>query len=30
MLENRLNRLEDKPGMALMPITGAPNNDKDW
>lgn len=30
MLENRLNRLEDKPGMALMPQTGAQNNDKDW
>jgi Ca-activated chloride channel family protein len=30
MLENRLNRLEDKPGMALIPQTGAPNNDKDW
>ena len=30
MLENRLNRLEDKPGMALIPQTGAQNNDKDW
>lgn len=30
MLENRLNRLEDKPGMALMPQTGVQNNDKDW
>ncbi|NWH05100.1 VWA domain-containing protein [Desulfobacter latus] len=30
MLENRLNRLEDKPGMALIPQTGARNNDKDW
>ncbi|WP_321492010.1 VWA domain-containing protein [uncultured Desulfobacter sp.] len=30
MLENRLNRLEDKPGMALIPQTGAWNNDKDW
>ncbi|MGD9823883.1 VWA domain-containing protein [Desulfobacter sp.] len=30
MLDNRLNRLEDKPGMALMPQTGAQNNDKDW
>jgi len=30
MLENRLNRLEDKPGMALIPQTGVPNNDKDW
>lgn len=30
MLENRLNRLEDKPGMALIPQTGVRNNDKDW
>ena len=30
MLENRLNRLEDKPGMALIPQTGARNNEKDW
>jgi len=30
MIENRLNRLEDKPGMALIPQTGARNNDKDW
>ncbi|WP_320040179.1 VWA domain-containing protein [uncultured Desulfobacter sp.] len=30
MLENRLNRLADKPGMALIPQTGARNNDKDW
>ncbi|NDY71295.1 hypothetical protein DO021_07020 [Desulfobacter hydrogenophilus] len=30
MLENRLNRLEDKPGMALIPQTGVRDNDKDW
>jgi len=30
MIENRLNRLEDKPGMALMPQTRARSNDKDW
>ncbi|HKL83481.1 MAG TPA: hypothetical protein VJ879_13290 [Desulfobacter sp.] len=30
MLENRLNRLEDKPGMALIPQTGVRSNDKDW
>ncbi len=30
MLENRLNRLEDKPGMALIPQSGVRNNEKDW
>jgi len=30
MVESRLNRLEDRPGMALMPQTGVQNNDKDW
>jgi len=30
LLENRLNRLEDKPGMALMPQGGSPQNGKNW
>ena len=30
LLENRLNRLADKPGMALIPQTGARTNGKDW
>lgn len=29
-LENRLNRLEDKPGMALMPRGGPRDIEKDW
>jgi len=30
LLENRLNRLEDKPGMALSPRGGRPTIEKDW
>lgn len=30
MMENRLNRLEDKPGMALIPAAGASKIEKDW
>ena len=30
LLENRLNRLADKPGMALIPKSGARENEKDW
>ncbi|WDP86809.1 MAG: VWA domain-containing protein [Desulfobacter sp.] len=30
MLENRLNRLQDKPGMALIPQGKAQTTDKDW
>ncbi len=30
LLENRLNRLEDKPGMALSPRGGRPQIEKDW
>ncbi len=29
-LEHKLNRLEDKPGRALMPATAGPVTDKDW
>lgn len=29
-LENRLNRLTDKPGMGLIPMTNTQKTDKDW